>query len=129
MAIVRTTNQENNSGDESRGDDKLNGKTERVAKTSAAARNRASGKASTRIERARSAANRSALATQGSSPGDFLRDTQAELKRVVWPTKEVVTSGTIVTIGMLVFFAVYIFALNLIAENLLSAIGLISTTK
>ena len=124
MAIVRTTNPNDDSMDDA-------SRAKRESSEAAAGKPpaRAAGKPGARIERARTAANRSALATQGSSPAEFLRDTRTELKRVVWPTKEVVTSGTIVTIGMLVFFAIYIFALNTISESLLGALGFISQAK
>jgi preprotein translocase SecE subunit len=130
MAIVRTTNPNDDSKDDAarrRRDDVAAGASGNGAGDNPRAR--ATAKPGARLERARSAANRSTLATQGSSPAEFLRDTRAELKRVVWPTKEVVTSGTIVTIGMLVFFAVYIFALNLISESLLGALGFLSDIK
>ena len=55
---------------------------------------------------------------------DFLLDTWAELHRVVWPTWREVEAGTIVTIGLLVFFAAYIFVLDIAAKWVLTGIGL-----
>ena len=52
---------------------------------------------------------------QGVKPTDsktFLQDTQAELRRVVWPSRDDVRAGVIVTVGLLVFFSLYIFVLD-----------------
>ena len=52
---------------------------------------------------------------QGVKPTDsrtFLQDTMAELRRVVWPSRDDVRAGVIVTIGLLVFFSLYIFGLD-----------------
>lgn len=68
---------------------------------------------------------------QAVAAGDarsFLADTQAELKRVVWPTKEEVRAGTIVTVMLLVFFSLYIFALDFAADWIFHAAGLYSNT-
>lgn len=65
--------------------------------------------------------------SQAAASGDarsFIADTQAELKRVVWPTREEVRSGTIVTIGLLIFFSLYIFALDYGAKWVFEAVGL-----
>ena len=48
----------------------------------------------------------------------FWADTLVELKRVVWPTKEERAAGTIVTIGMLVFFALFITGLEYAVSHL-----------
>ena len=66
---------------------------------------------------------------QAVASGDarsFIADTQAELKRVVWPTREEVRAGTIVTVMLLVFFSLYIFALDFGADWLFHAMGLYS---
>jgi preprotein translocase SecE subunit len=54
----------------------------------------------------------------------LISDTRAELNRVVWPTLEEVRSGTIVTIGLLIFFGLYIFVLDYAAEWLFHAMGM-----
>ncbi|HVF10902.1 MAG TPA: preprotein translocase subunit SecE, partial [Abditibacteriaceae bacterium] len=56
--------------------------------------------------------------------GDFFKDTAAELRRVVWPPRAQVRSGTIVTIGLLIFFGLYISGLDRLIEGVFSAIGL-----
>ena len=54
--------------------------------------------------------------------GQFFSDVKTELRRVVWPSRETVRSGVIVTIGLLIFFALFIFGLDVIAARLLGAI-------
>jgi preprotein translocase SecE subunit len=56
---------------------------------------------------------------------DFLSDTRAELKKVVWPSREDVRGGTIVTVLLLVAFGAYIFGLDRLFESLFNAIGVI----
>jgi preprotein translocase SecE subunit len=66
-------------------------------------------------------------AAQQSGPTDvrgLINDTRAELNRVVWPTEEEVRSGTIVTVGLLVFFGLYIFVLDYAADWMFHALGL-----
>jgi preprotein translocase SecE subunit len=46
------------------------------------------------------------------------------MKRVVWPDKERVTSGSIVTILLLFFFGIYIGILDFAAQGLFNALGL-----
>ncbi len=67
---------------------------------------------------------RSQIAVRQGNAGSFVRETRMELNRVVWPTREEVRSGTIVTIGLLFFFALYIFGLDAIVEILFKALGL-----
>lgn len=62
------------------------------------------------------------LSTSNES-GSFARDTITELKRVVWPTKEDVRAGTIVTVGMLIFFSLYIFGLDFLVEQFFKMLG------
>ncbi len=64
----------------------------------------------------------SAASTSGSS-GSFVQDTITELKRVEWPSKEKVRAGTIVTIGLLIFFSMYIFGLDFLAEQFFMLLG------
>jgi preprotein translocase SecE subunit len=56
----------------------------------------------------------------------FVSDTLAELKRVVWPSKDEVVAGTVVTIGMLLFFSLYIFGLDKLASSFFKALGFYS---
>ena len=60
-------------------------------------------------------------ASKPASSSDFLVDVQAEMRRVTWPTAEEVRSGVIVTIGLLVFFAFYIFGLDYVAQHFVGA--------
>ena len=60
-----------------------------------------------------------------ASPKDFVNDTITELKRVVWPTKEERISGTIVTIGLLLFFALYIAGLDSLARVIFVGLGIL----
>ena len=49
----------------------------------------------------------------------FLRDIRAELKRVSWPTANEVKNTTIITLVAVVFFAIYLFAVDRIWSFLL----------
>jgi preprotein translocase SecE subunit len=62
--------------------------------------------------------------TGSSDVRSLISDTRAELNRVVWPTLEEVRSGTIVTVGLLIFFGLYIFVLDYAAEWLFHAMGM-----
>jgi preprotein translocase SecE subunit len=62
--------------------------------------------------------------TQGGESPLNVQDTMTELRRVVWPTREKVQAGTIVTIGLLVFFGAYIFGLDSIINALFHALNL-----
>ena len=42
----------------------------------------------------------------------FLRDTRAEMRRVSWPTLVTVRNTTLITLVAVVFFAVYLFAVD-----------------
>jgi preprotein translocase subunit SecE len=53
---------------------------------------------------------------QQSGPGrilQFLRDVRAEMKRVSWPTVNEVKNTTIITLIAVIFFSVYLFAVDL----------------
>ena len=54
----------------------------------------------------------------------FLQDTIAELKRVVWPSQEQRIAGTVVTIGLLIFFSLYIYGLDRLISVIFKALGL-----
>ncbi len=76
---------------------------------------------------ARPAAGRLPQAAPKSSR-DFLTDTQAELKKVVWPTREEVRSGTIVTVLLLLVFGAYIFGLDTVIAQLFQGLHLYGDT-
>jgi len=61
--------------------------------------------------------------------GQFFAETRAELRRVVWPSREDVQAGTIVTIMMLMFFALYVSGLDIVVERVFQAIGLLPPSK
>ena len=42
----------------------------------------------------------------------FLRDVRAEMRRVSWPTANVVKNTTIITLIAVIFFAIYLFAVD-----------------
>lgn len=60
-----------------------------------------------------------------TGPKDFINDTVGELKRVDWPTRADRTAGTIVTIGLLIFFSLYIFGLDNGVRLLFIALGIL----
>jgi len=64
------------------------------------------------------------LAPRPANAGSFIEETRTELYKVKWPTREEVRSGTIVTIGLLVFFAFYIFGADYIVNWLFHVLGL-----
>ena len=64
------------------------------------------------------------VAQRPANAGSFLAETRAELYKVKWPTREEVRSGTIVTVGLLVFFALYIFGADFIVNWLFHVLGL-----
>lgn len=76
---------------------------------------------------ARPLPNRTGVQTSKAPARDFINDTIVELKRVVWPSREEVRSGTIVTIGLLIFFAIYIFGLDSLFHWLFHTLGLLPT--
>lgn len=57
----------------------------------------------------------------------FLRDVRAEMRRVSWPTANVVKNTTIITLIAVIFFAVYLFAVDrvwaFLIEHLRSLLG------
>ena len=63
---------------------------------------------------------------QGAPTGSktFLQDTITELKRVVWPSQEQRIAGTIVTIGLLIFFSLYIYGLDHLISVIFNALEL-----
>jgi preprotein translocase subunit SecE len=55
--------------------------------------------------------------------GQFLRDVRAEMKRVSWPTFNEVKNTTIITLVAVVFFAVYLFAVDRLWAFLLTQLN------
>ena len=57
----------------------------------------------------------------------FLRDTRGEMRRVSWPTLVMVRNTTLITLVAVVFFAIYLFAVDRIwtflVDNLVKALG------
>lgn len=67
---------------------------------------------------------RGTVTTAPANPRSFIADTRAELQKVVWPTVEDVRAGTIVTIGLLIVFGIYISGLDFLVDRLFHALGL-----
>ena len=57
----------------------------------------------------------------------FVRDTRAEMRRVSWPTANEVKNTTIITLIAVVFFAIYLFAVDrvwsFLIEHLRTSLG------
>ena len=57
----------------------------------------------------------------------FLRDTRGEMRRVSWPTLVMVRNTTLITLVAVVFFAIYLFAVDrvwtFLVDNLVKALG------
>ena len=121
MAIVKTTNRENEDG---AGDS--NEIARPVDRTKSVVNQ--GGQPLTRPTRSAGVPMRQPNASNTGAPAkpkDFVNDTVAELKRVDWPTREERRAGTIVTIGLLVFFSLYIFGLDTAARYLFIALGIL----
>ena len=58
----------------------------------------------------------------------FANETIAELKRVVWPTKEERSAGTIVTVILLFFFAGYILGLETCVQEAFKFLGILPSS-
>jgi preprotein translocase subunit SecE len=54
--------------------------------------------------------------------GNFLKDVKAELKKVTWPSRNEVTSTTVVVIAATVFFGFYLFFMDVIFSWIISQI-------
>lgn len=125
MAIVRTTPRETGSGDNS-GETPSGGITRPVDRTKSVVNQ--GGRPQARPARVPGQMPRPASAQQQIAQGgarNFWNDTLVELKRVVWPTKEERAAGTLVTIGMLVFFALFITGLELAVSHLFQAVHIL----
>ena len=113
MALVRTTNKEG-SGSEGSGESVV--PTTPIDRTKSVV-NQGGRPLATRPTRTPGMISRPApQAATPSTARDFWNDTLAELRRVVWPTKEERNAGTVVTIGLLVFFALFITGLDHLAR-------------
>ena len=120
MAIVKTTTRDTGKGTGS-------GETTQtelpIDRTKSVVRSARTG---TRPTRTPGVINRPQQGTsKPAGPKDFVNDTITELKRVVWPTKEERVSGTIVTIGLLLFFAIYIAGLDTLARYVFIGLGIL----
>jgi len=120
MAIIRTTNNETPSGGHPPKDGEPGKEQDKLSPTKSVVSQRK------RTSAARVTPRQQLPGTQvqPASSRNFYADTIAELKRVVWPSKEEVTSGSIVTILLLFFFGMYIGLLDFIAQGLFNVLGL-----
>ena len=119
MAIVKTTNRENEGGA---------GESEQVVRQVDRTKSvvNQGGAPLTRPTRSAGVPMRQApVSSSQASPKDFVNDTVNELKRVDWPTRQERAAGTIVTIGLLIFFSLYIFGLDYAARFLFIALGIL----
>jgi preprotein translocase subunit SecE len=69
----------------------------------------------TRFVEGREARRERGLSRAPSFPGriaQFLRDVRAEMRRVSWPSARDVKNTTIITLIAVIFFAVYLFAVD-----------------
>ena len=59
--------------------------------------------------------------------GQFLRDTRAEMRRVSWPNMNVVKNTTLITLVAVIFFSLYLFAVDrvwaFLIDRLRTALG------
>ena len=53
----------------------------------------------------------------------FLRDVRAEMKRVSWPSAKEVKNTTIITLVAVIFFAVYLFLIDLAFTQLVTGLN------
>ena len=121
MAIVKTTTRDTGKGG---GSGETTETTVPIDRTKSVVRQ--GGRPATRPTRSPGVIQRPQQGTsKPASPKDFVNDTITELKRVVWPTKEERISGTIVTIGLLLFFALYIAGLDSLARVIFVGLGIL----
>ena len=118
MAIIRTTNNEDPSGGHPPKDGEPGREKETPTKSVVSQRKKAAARSITPRQQLPGAQS------QANSSRNFFADTVTEMKRVVWPDKDRVTSGSIVTILLLVFFGMYIGVLDFAAQRLFNALGL-----
>ena len=118
MAIIRTTNNETPSGGFPPNNGEPGKEKESPTKSVVSQRKKAAARSITPRQQLPGAQ------VQANSSRNFFADTMTEMKRVVWPDKERVTSGSIVTILLLFFFGFYIGILDFAAQGLFNALGL-----
>ncbi len=119
MAIVKTTNRENEGGaGDSQQVSRPVDRTKSVVNQGGAPLTRPTRSAGVPMRQA-------PVSSSQASPKDFVNDTMTELKKVDWPTRQERSAGTIVTIGLLIFFALYIFGLDYGARHLFVALGIL----
>lgn len=59
---------------------------------------------------------------------DLLIDTQTELQKVVWPTRDDLVSSTVVVIATLVLLGVFIFCVDVLVSRLMVTFGILPRT-
>jgi len=124
MAIVKTTNkQTNTSGSTPNGTNGNTPETKPVDRTKSVV-NQGGAPVVRRPAPAVRAGQRGGVQTAPAARGSFVKETIAELQKVVWPTREQVQSGTIVTIGLLIVFGLYISGLDYVVETVFTSLGL-----
>ncbi len=57
-----------------------------------------------------------------SSAKQFLQDVRAEMRQVVWPTRQEVYDTTLIVIGIVTFFGVFLWTVDVIVARILSAV-------
>ena len=122
MAIVRTTRKDTNTTGTTGTPPPAVAKTKSVVKPAGSAAARATVRGD-----GRAVQNRAPVSAKSGDAGRFISETMTELRRVVWPTREQVRAGTVVTVGLLIFFALYIYALDFIAGWLTTTLGFYSS--
>lgn len=108
MAIVRTTPRESGSGPDD-GENTVVGKP--VDRTKSVVNQ--GGRPLARPSRTPGMAARpGTTGPQQKGSRAFVQEVLNELRKVVWPTREARNNGTLITIGLLLFFSLYIFSLE-----------------
>jgi len=126
MAIVRTTPRESGDSSDEGENNPLAGK--QLDRTKSVVNQ--GGRPLARPSRSGGVPQRpSSSAAQQVGARAFFDNTMAELRKVVWPTKEERNAGTIVTIGLLTFFALYILGLDKLIETLFVVLRILPPTK
>jgi preprotein translocase SecE subunit len=125
MAIVKTTNNQTNTSGSGPNGNGTTPEAKPVDRTKSVVNQGGAPVVRRPAPAVRSAASRGSVQTAPSSPRGFLEETRQELQKVVWPSRDDVQAGTIVTIGLLIVFGLYISGLDFLVERLFSAIGLL----
>lgn len=120
MAIIRTTNNETPGGGHPPRDGEPGQEKEKSSPTKSVVAQRRKASAAKATPRQPLPGTQ----TQGNTSRNFFADTMTELKRVVWPTRDEVTSGSVVTLLLLFFFGIYIGVLDFVAQGLFNMLGL-----